>query len=233
MHPLVHTEEKPFTCPECKKAFSNLSILKAHLQIHTGEKLFSCPEYSKGFTFSSKLKRHLLVLMEEKLFTWPECSQEVRQVRRPADSHRPSLTYLDLQYTGRSTLGRGPSSAPRAANSADLQNHLLFHTREKSFTCHEFTRCNDLWIHQRIHTGERPFTCPKCGKNFTVSSIMLKMHPLVHTEEKPFTCPKCSKEFSRSNSLQIHQWIHTGERPYTCFKCGKMDILLKHQLVHT
>ena len=41
-HERIHTENKPYSCNECRKTFAQIHHLKQHEKIHTGEKIYSC-----------------------------------------------------------------------------------------------------------------------------------------------------------------------------------------------
>jgi len=55
----IHTNEKPYECDVCDKAFRDSSTLAKHMRIHTNEKPYECDVCEKRFSQSSQLKSHV------------------------------------------------------------------------------------------------------------------------------------------------------------------------------
>ncbi|XP_073536749.1 uncharacterized protein [Phyllobates terribilis] len=230
-HQISQTEEKPFSCLECKKCFKLKSSLVIHQRIHTGEKILTCSECGKWFTGRSRLVNHLKIHTGEKLFSCSECG-------------KCFIEKSNLVRHQRVHTGKKPFSCPECAKcfsqKADLVIHARSHTGEKPFLCTEcgksFSYKGDFVKHQRTHTGEKPYKCSDCGKGFS-QKVHLTAHLRSHTGEKPFPCPECGRCFTYRATLVKHKRTHTGEKPYSCSECGKCfsqkAYFVVHQKTHT
>lgn len=53
--------ERPYSCKDCDKQFTQLNALQRHQRIHTGEKPYMCGLCRRTFTDKSTLRRHTMV----------------------------------------------------------------------------------------------------------------------------------------------------------------------------
>ncbi|XP_013861753.1 zinc finger protein draculin, partial [Austrofundulus limnaeus] len=70
---LNNSEERPYACDQCVKAFKQKGNLKSHLLTHTGEKPYTCDQCGNGFKHKAHLNYHLLTHTGEKPYTCDQC----------------------------------------------------------------------------------------------------------------------------------------------------------------
>ena len=71
--------ERPYSCPDCKKAFKRSSHLKDHLVLHSDTKPFKCKFCNSSFAAKTSLRLHNFIHTNEKPYRCEKCEQAFRQ----------------------------------------------------------------------------------------------------------------------------------------------------------
>ena len=174
-HRVVHTGEKPYSCPYCDQKFTAPSSRATHIRsIHEKSQQFLCPECEKPFNQKSNMVKHYKTIhLETVVIICQECGRDFNQAsalrRHIKIVHKKELPHACGQC------------GKRFALAESLKKHMeAIHLKSRAYPCtycdYAASRADMLKIHiRKIHTKEWSYKCGVCeGKGTPWGCILPK-----------------------------------------------------------
>ncbi|XP_035713360.1 zinc finger protein OZF-like, partial [Folsomia candida] len=232
-HVNAHEGRKNHACPVCKQKFTQKAHLTSHLFVHLSREERAevrqgwrhvCYFCSKPFQSPSHLSRHVVAHTKEKVGGRCHTCRKTFSSKDGLTSHR----FRHLSENEKVALvkqGTGRECQKQLPDNHTYHAHLVSHTKEKPFRCHQcgvlFGRNGALKLHKRIHTSNpKAFKCDECDQAFGRKYHLTSHKKTVHRKRKDFACPQCGKMFGEKSNMVKHMKGVHGKRRHPCPHCG-------------
>ena len=146
---MTHTEEKPYKCSQCDKAFSRKNDLNKHFRKPTGEKPYQCNQCDNTFSVKMILtnsRKHI----GDKSYQHRQCGMAFLFLMKI------SLKGISVQN---SHWRENMSMWQGLLSEKNVERHFRYHTGEKLYQSSQcdkaFSMENEFTKHFRRHTWEK------------------------------------------------------------------------------
>uniref|UniRef100_A0A3B4UGQ6 Histone-lysine N-methyltransferase PRDM9-like n=1 Tax=Seriola dumerili TaxID=41447 RepID=A0A3B4UGQ6_SERDU len=231
----VHSNKRPYCCPQCRRTFSQASGLIRHQLVHRKQTEqnampFSCAECSLTFSSVDTLEQHISEHHSEDTAVENQDGDPV-----PADddqTHDPDFIPQPSEAETVESIQKLPSQRPQRLGArsrisaitkliapkrrADICKKPLTGPAQAEQSCTEpkapAARNGKL-------TKYKWFSCNRCKRTYG-NPDDLKAHKCALRQHK---CGQCGATFNMSGFLRRHeQTVHANAKSYSCERCDKV-----------
>lgn len=210
------------TCEDCGKFFKQIPHLRRHkLCVHSNKRPYCCPQCRRSFSQASGLIRHQTV--HRKQATAKEAADQSRRTSEEEDSASPRTGSTNVRAPEEAEETGEVQSLPEGAEVAGTVNSPAAEAGLTQLVCSDcgktFSSNTSLRRHKvAVHESLRPYACTVCRKCFRQYSDLTR-HLQHHRKQSPegaeaepppestahtHSCEDCSLTFSSGADLQQH-----------------------------
>ncbi|KAI5754273.1 hypothetical protein M8J77_015639 [Diaphorina citri] len=235
-HMQLHSDDKPFECQFCRKAFK----LKYYLTLKTkskkssgiskNENLRPCTLCDKKLASERKLKEHIrkqhptsveadLIRREKYEREKVQCPYCAKFLSRKEKLNRHIRTvHTDVNY-------KCEICGEEFLSKTRYNRHVVTHEEKQKFECEcGYVTCNKYRLTEhvrRTHLKDYKVLCPICGYGCFRNAELEEHFISAHSADR-FKCVFCEKSFARNCNLKLHiRRYHDKSDNTECPLCGK------------